>query len=123
MTDQYCPNVGTRFRCNHLKTMQFITNDRFIDLNLKFIQTHTSVPLRKELKDEFRQNDLCSTDGLYSLPLRISPLRGALPRQLQNQELFLLGSVSHDGLCPTDLSRESQRHRSVSASPTRQALS
>src|SRR3990167_4818537 len=122
ISNQYCPNVGIKFRRNILKTMQLSAKRRFIDLNLELIQTHTSVALRKEPKNEFRQNDLRSTDGLCFL-LRISPLRTALSRQLQNQELFLLGAVSHHGVCPTDLSRESQRYRSVSASPTRQALS
>jgi hypothetical protein len=102
--------------------MQLLGKERFIDLNLEFIQSHTSVPfLRKELLDEFRENDLRSTHGLCSR-LRISLLRRTLSRQLQNQEFFLLGSVSHVGLCSIDLSRESQRYRGVSSSCPDQAL-
>ena len=53
-------------------------------------------------------------------PSRISPLRRTLPRQLQNQEFLVLGTVSHDGLCPADFSREPARHREpVRASPTK----
>src|SRR5919197_377264 len=102
--------------------MEFVVKIRFIDLNLEFTQSHTSVTfLRKELMDELRQNNLCSTDGLCSR-VRISLLCRALPRQLQNQELFLLGSVSHLGLCSIDVSREPQRYRGVSASGAHQAL-
>src|SRR5712692_1364246 len=103
--------------------MPLLAKTRFIDLNLELIQTHTSVALRKEPTNEFRQNDLRSVNGLCPLLIRISPLRGALSRQLQNHELLLLGSVSQHGVCPTDLSRESQRHRSVLASSSGQALS
>src|SRR3989338_3999153 len=71
ISNQCCPNAEIKFRCNHLKTMQLMAISQFIDLNLEFIQTHTSVALRKEPKNEFRQNDLCSTDRLYSLLLRI----------------------------------------------------
>ncbi len=96
---------------------------RFIDLNLGLIRTHTFTRLWKERTDEFWQNDFRSTDGLCSLRLRLSLLCGALSRQLQGQEFFLLGSVSYPGLCTTYLSRESQRHRSVSARSAAEALS
>ena len=71
---------------------------RFIDLNLGFIRTHTFTRLWKELTDEFWQNDFHSTDRLCSLRLRLSLLCGAVSRQLQGQEFFLLGSVSYPGL-------------------------
>src|SRR5262245_54195092 len=100
-----------------------MTNKRFIDLNLRFIQTHTSTALWKELADECRQNDFRSTHGLHSLRLRVSLLRRALPRQLQGQKFFLLGSVSNPGLCAAYVSRESQRHRSVPASSATKTLS
>ena len=39
---------------------------------------------------------------------------GALSRQLQGQSVFVLGSVFVHGLCATNLSRESARHRGLS---------
>jgi len=100
-----------------------MTGRRFIDLNLGIIQTHTSIPLWKELMDEFRKNDIRSIDGLRSLRLRVSLLRRAIPRPVQDQKFFLLGSVSNPRLCAAHLSRESQRHRSVSASSATKTLS
>jgi len=40
---------------------------------------------------------------------------GALWRQLQGQSVFVLGSVFVHGLCATNLSRESARHRRLSS--------
>src|SRR4030095_2957507 len=100
-----------------------MTTRRFIDLNLGFIQTHTSTALWKELTDEFRQNDFRSTHGLHSFRLRVSLLRRALSWPLQCQKFFLLGSVSNPCLCAAHLSRESQRYRSVFASSAAKTLS
>ena len=45
-----------------LKPVCLLTEMRLIDLNSELVEIHTSVPLvRKEVLDEFRQNDLCST--------------------------------------------------------------
>src|SRR5512145_1350314 len=100
-----------------------MSNGRFIDLNLETIQKHTSTTLWKELMDEFRQNNLRSTDGLCALRLRVSLLRRTVSWQLQGQEFFLLGSIFDLGFRPAHLSRESQRYRSVSASNASKALS
>src|SRR3989442_8036666 len=64
--------------------------------------------------DEFRPNDFLAVDGFHS-PLRVSSLRGPLPRSLQGQELLVLGLVLDYGFCPADLSREPQRYRGLSA--------
>ena len=120
---QCCPNVAVKVRCNISNTLGVMADRRFIDLNLEFIRTHTFTPLWKELTDEFWQNDFRSIDGLYSLGLRVSLLCGALSRQLQGQKFFLLESVPDSGVCATYVSRESQRHRSVSASSSAKALS
>src|SRR5208337_1855610 len=45
----------------------------------------------------------------------VSTLRRPLWGRLQGPQLFLLGSISLSGLCPTDLSRKSARHRSLPA--------
>lgn len=39
------------------------------------------------------------------------------------QKLFMLGPIPVHGFCPTNLPRESARHRSVSAGPSNEALS
>ena len=54
----------------------------FIDL--KSVGRKWEVPsdLKEERAHEFRENYFLSADG-FSLPLRISPVRGAVQRQLQ----------------------------------------
>jgi hypothetical protein len=76
-----------------------------IDLNLESSKTHTPEVLPRGIADEFRENDFCSADGFYT-DIRISKVPRALRRQFQSQELLLLGSVPHNGFCPTGLSRE-----------------
>src|SRR4029077_19321401 len=104
------------------ETIDFMISRRFIDLNSEFTETEGSPPLCKEPSDEFWQNDLRSTDLLGPLRLRVSLLCRAVPRPLQGQKFFLLGSIPDLGLCPTHLSRKSQRHRSVSACRAAKAL-
>ncbi len=38
----------------------------FIDLNPDGSKTHAPEKLQRETANEFRENDICSTDGLYS---------------------------------------------------------
>ena len=64
----------------------------------------------------------CATGGVSSTQ-GVSKMRRPLSRRLLSQELLLLGSVSGDGLRPTDLPRESSRHRSMSSFRTRQTVS
>ena len=45
----------------------------------------------------------------------VRPVCGALWRQLQGQNVFVLGSVFMHGFCATNLSRESARHRRLSS--------
>ena len=61
-------------------------------------------------------------DGLHPYP-RFPAIRQTLRRQLQSQELLLLGSVALYGIRPADLPGKPERHRSVSASGTKQAVS
>src|ERR1019366_5975682 len=53
---------------------------------------------------------------------RISPLRGAVRRRCATARILLLGPVSGDGLCPTDVPGWPSGHRSLSALFGRQAL-
>src|SRR5258707_1236109 len=92
-----------------------------IDLNSKLVQPMLPRFSRKGMVDEFRQIDLCTTDGLSSCK-SISPVRPTLSRRLQTQKLLLLGPVSLHGFRATNLSRESARYRSLPARATDQTL-
>src|SRR6267378_3037800 len=94
------------------------------DLNsiLGYGELTLSRSIAKEITIEPRTNGICSTHQL-SFPQRIQPLRSALSGQQERALILLLGSVSHHGFCPTHLSRELARHRSVSRGATPQALS
>jgi hypothetical protein len=88
----------------------------FIDLNDS--KGHTSAKLQKEMTCEFRKNNLCPTHGL-STYLRIPSVCPMIPWPLQNEKLFLLGSVSLHGLRTAYVSREFKGHRGLSSlSPT-----
>jgi hypothetical protein len=71
--------------------------------------------------DAYRQVDLCSVDGtsaINNLPSLCGPLR----RTPQGQAFQLPGSISLDGVCATDVSREPARYRSLSSRSVFQAL-
>jgi len=94
----------------------------FIDLNLGVPMSHTSVTTRKEMADEPGENTFFAIDGFFA-DLRISPVRRALRRQLQDQEFFLLGSVSLHGFCPTYIQGEFARYSGLPASGADQIIS
>jgi hypothetical protein len=94
----------------------------FIDLKSAGRKWEVPSDLKEERAHKFRENYFLAADG-FSLPLRVSSVRAAVQRQLQNQELLLLGSVSVHGLCSADLSRESARHPGLPASNPLKALS
>ena len=88
----------------------------FIDLNTP--KGHTSAKLQKEMTCEFRKNNLCPTHGL-STHLQIPSMCPTIPWSLQDEKLFLLGSVSLHGLRTTYVSRKSKGYRGLSSlSPT-----
>src|SRR5258705_919593 len=71
--------------------------------------------------DAYRQVDLRSVDGtsaINNLPSLCGPLR----RTPQGQAFQLPGSISLDGVCATDVSREPARYRSLSSRSVFQAL-
>src|SRR4030065_1449185 len=82
------------------------------DLNLKFYKCHTSLLLFKEMAYECWENSIFTIDGVPP-PIRISKMCRALPRRLQDQVFFLLGSIPLYGFCPTYLSRKPPRHSSL----------
>lgn len=94
----------------------------FIDLKI-FPRLCQSPPSpREEAVDAFRKNDLCPVDG-FCPHLRVPKVRRAIQRQLQGQELHLLGSISMHGLRPTDLPGKSAGHPSLSTGSPIPALS
>ncbi len=66
-----------------------------IDLKLISGEGHSSASCQKEMADELWSNHVLPIDGLCAYP-RFSPMRKTLQRQLQDQELLLLGPVLLD---------------------------
>ena len=64
----------------------------------------------------FSDHGSCTHDNL-------SALRCQTQRRSQDQRLLLLRSILGNVLCPVDLQRVSQRHRSQSANPSKKTLS
>ena len=88
----------------------------FIDLNAP--KGHTSAIPQKEMTYEFRENDFCPTHGL-STGLRIPSMCPTIPRSLQDEKFFMLGSVSLHGLRTAHVSRKFERYRGLpSLGPT-----
>ena len=71
--------------------------------------------------DEHGQAGVRATHAAFAAD-NVSPLRGALWRSAQGQELLLSRSVSLHGVRSTHLSRKPARHRSVPARASEQAL-
>src|SRR6266542_2966245 len=96
----------------------------FYDLN--FVPAFSSpILLRTQFEEslcESRTNHFCSNHGVH-LSRRISPLRSEIRWQSKCAATVVLEPVSGHGLCPTDLSPQSSRHRSLFAGATFQALS
>src|ERR671910_613202 len=96
----------------------------FYDLN--FVSTFSSpILLRTQFEEsprESRTNHFCPSHGVR-MPRRISSLRSEIQRQSECAATVVLESVSCHGLCPTDLSPQPSRHRSLFASATFQAVS
>src|SRR3972149_1231370 len=91
----------------------------FIDLNIP--KGHTSAKLQKEMTCEFRKNNFCPTHGL-STHLRIPSMCPTIPWSLQDEKLFMLGSVSLHGLRTAYVSRKSKGHRGLSSLSSTEAL-
>src|SRR5215475_14259526 len=97
-------------------------NLRGLDLNRESTFCHPAANSLAGGLDEYGQAGV-RADYPASAAYHVSALRGSLRWKPQDQEFFLSRSVSLHGVCPVDLSRELARHRSVSACPTKQALS
>ena len=93
----------------------------FIDLKLKSPQCHTSPLTQKEMAYEYRENSLCAVDGFYP-HVRVPQMCRALPGKLQDQKLFMPGSIPLDGLCSTHIPGEPSGYRGMSQGSATQAL-
>jgi hypothetical protein len=89
-----------------------MSTNSFIDLNFIFHKCHTPAKTCKEMANEFRENDILSTDE-FSTRLRVPTMSGTLQRKLQNKKLLMLGSVPLHGFRSTHLPREPERHPSM----------
>src|SRR6476619_3820635 len=72
--------------------------------------------------DELGQTRVRANHAAFAAD-HVSPLRDALWRSAQGQELFLSRPIPLDGIRSTDLSRQFARYRSLPARATEQALS
>jgi len=94
--------------------MRISNKKLFIDLKLFSSACHSLALNYEEMVNEFWKNDIFSDYGLLAC-IRIPTVRRALFRQLQNQKLFVLGSVFKHGLCSAYLQRKPARYTSVLA--------
>src|SRR5215475_8499314 len=80
-----------------------------------------SISISKGEAFEPGTNRFCSTHQ-HPFSQRIQSLRRSLPGQQERAFILLLGSVTDNDLCPTDLSRKPARHRSMPSGARQQAL-
>jgi hypothetical protein len=92
-----------------------------LDLNIDLVsRTVIAVPSAESL-DASRPARVCAVDAPSSAD-DVPPLRGALCRRTQGQELLVSGPVPVHGLRTIDLPRESSRYRVEPSSPSGEAL-
>ncbi len=102
--------------------MRIINRKLFIDLKYFSLVCHSLALNGEEMADEYRKNDLCSNHGLLA-DLRIPAMCRTICGKLQNQELFLLGSVSKHGLRATYLPGKPAGYSSLSSGSQAENLS
>src|SRR5271157_2189306 len=74
----------------------------FIDLKYFSSECHSLALNSEEMVNEFWKNDIFSDYGVPT-DIRIPAVRRKVFRELQNQELLMLGSISEHGIRTTDL--------------------
>ena len=92
--------------------MRISNKKLFIDLKYFSFGCHSLVLNYEEMADEYWKNDIFSDHGLPA-GIRIPTARRAIFRQLQNQNLFMLGSISKHGIRAAYLQRKPARYTSV----------
>jgi hypothetical protein len=98
--------------------MRIINKKLFIDLKYFSSECHSLVLNSEGMVDEFWKNDIFSDYGVPA-DIRIPTVRRTIFRQLQNQKLFMLGSISEHGIRAAYLQRKSERYTSVLTRPPR----
>src|ERR1700747_1256797 len=93
-----------------------------LDLNCEPLICHPAMNLLAGVIDAHGQTGVCTVDGTFAAD-DFSSMCGTLRWSSQDQAFHLFGSIPVDGVCATDLSRESQRYRGVSSRAVLQALS
>jgi len=71
---------------------------------------------------EYRQDLVCSDNGVSAMGYILSHSQ-SLQRRLSSQNIPVFRAIACDGICPDDISRKSQRYRSVSDIPNAEAIS
>src|SRR6266851_5850065 len=94
--------------------MNLLAIPAFFDLNSAWVFGHPERAFQEATAHAYRPNGVRSVDEFHPR-LRVPSVRQSLSRRLQGHELFLLGSISVHGICATDRSRESARHRNMIA--------
>ncbi len=94
----------------------------FFDLNAGVYFSHVFERLQEGVTNVFRKNGFCSSHGIPA-DVRIPKMCSALSRQLQNQRVFLPGSVFLHGLCSNNLPPKFARYCNLPESDEQQTLS
>ena len=71
---------------------------------------------------EYRQDLVCSDNGVSAMGYILSHSQ-SLQRRLSSQNIPVFRAIACDGICLDDISRKSQRYRSVSDIPNSEAIS
>src|SRR5687768_9658465 len=93
-----------------------------LDLNFEPLIGHPAMNLLAGVIDAYGQTGVCAVDGTFAAD-DFTSMCGTLRCTSQDQAFHLFGSIPVDGVCATDLSRESERYRGVSSCAVLQALS
>src|SRR5690242_5158828 len=103
---------------NGIRKLMFLSG---LDLNFEPLICHPAMNLFAGGIDACRHASLCAVDGASAAD-NFSSLCGALRWTSQGEAVHLFGSIPVDGFCAIDVSRESQRYRSLPARTVLQAL-
>ena len=112
MFNHCCPVKNLRIGLNILIYMEYLPNAGFFDLKIQPPFSGYNPPNHRfgGSHNEYRGNRFFSTDPCPT-SLYLRQMRSTLPRKQKNPYLLLLGSISLYGLCSTDLTGISPRHR------------
>src|SRR5271170_473556 len=122
MVDQWCPNVDRDDAFKSLNMIQKAPYFLGLDLNIDSASRTVTAVLAAESIDASRPARFFAVDAPSSAD-DVPPVRGALCRGAQGQELLVSGPVPVHGLRATDLPREPARYRVEPSSASGEAVS